>query len=590
MVDIAEANLGEEQPARVRADVGFQLGRFTNVIRNEWDGLRKHDVLFLVSIQANESSTDELKEGQDFRQHFGIKSIRGAEIVDIIGKDDRPVDDNYRYNHGDENPYKGHDRTLRLELDPLQYKLDINSKEKSDIYQTFNILVRRKPQDNNFKAVLEAMRDALSTESNVPDWLQKVFFGFGDSSSAHYTKLSNRLKDIKLSDTFLDWDHFKEAFKHKNIQLATGEIEPLQPPFEITVLDDPMDTGSSKKSKKNAVVEAQETYQVSSYETPGKSPYEETIRQNQVRFTPTQAEAIYSGSNLGLTAVTGESGTLEVAIQTMANLYHNYSEQHTVVITENEQILDEVFERLQALDIDPVHLVRLGHGEKEMTSPYSKFGRISAALERRLSLLSEVDRLAKSLKINGEHGATCETAKYFYPVHVVPRWEAYIEKASQSQSLEDINDWFPFTAFFADAPKPIFTEAVDQTTAIKAAKDSYHYIEKLFKQLDEMRPFELLKSVQHRGNYVVSKAKIVAMTSATCSLKRRELLDIGFKYDNLIVVEAKDIPEIETFVSLSLQKTTNHLKRFVLIGQENTTKHSSMLARFEKLGVPTTKL
>jgi intron-binding protein aquarius len=125
IVDVAEANLGEEKPSRVRADVGFQINKFNTTIRKEWDGLRKHDVMFLLTIQATEKSSAKLQDDEDFKEHYGIKYIRGCEIVDIIGQDGRAIDENTRYTQGDQaaNNFKGNERTIRLELDPNQYKV-----------------------------------------------------------------------------------------------------------------------------------------------------------------------------------------------------------------------------------------------------------------------------------------------------------------------------------------------------------------------------------------------------------------------------------------------------------------------------------
>jgi intron-binding protein aquarius len=87
IVDVAQPHLGEEKPAHVKADIGFQVGKYTPSIRREWDSLRKHDVLFLLTIEANEQTSDKLNDGEDFKQHYGIKYVRGCEIVDIIGGD-----------------------------------------------------------------------------------------------------------------------------------------------------------------------------------------------------------------------------------------------------------------------------------------------------------------------------------------------------------------------------------------------------------------------------------------------------------------------------------------------------------------------
>ena len=52
-------------------------------------------------------------------------------------------------------------------LDCNQYKLDMDrvSQSGEDVYDTFNILMRRKPKENNFKAVLETIRYLMNTDS-----------------------------------------------------------------------------------------------------------------------------------------------------------------------------------------------------------------------------------------------------------------------------------------------------------------------------------------------------------------------------------------------------------------------------------------
>ncbi len=43
------------------------------------------------------------------------------------------------------------------------------------------------------------------------------------------------------------------------------------------------------------------------------------------------------------------------------------------------------------------------------------------------------------------------------------------------------------------------------------------------------------------------------MTCTHAALKRREFLDIGFKYDNLLMEESAQILEIESFIPMLLQ-------------------------------------
>ncbi|KAI8336492.1 DEAD helicases superfamily protein [Blakeslea trispora] len=605
ITDVGQPNLGEEKPSFVQADIRFQLGRFTNTIRQEWDTLRKHDVLFLVSIEATEDSSEKLKEDEDFRQHYGIKSIRGCEITHILGHDGKPIEERMA------EKWKGATRQIRVALDPCQYKMDMDhqsKKQSGDLYQSFNILVRRKPQENNFKAVLETIRDLMQTDLVVPDWLQKVLLGYGDPASAHYANMSQRERSINFRDTFMDWQHLKESFLNRELVEA---IEPgknedqLEPPFVVTLLDEPVKKSKKTKQKKP------ETLEISSYPVPNMGPYPQDVpKKNHVRFTPVQIESIYAGLNHGLTMVVGPPGTgkTDVAVQTIVNLYHNHPEQHTLIVTHSNQALNQIFEKMIELDIDPRHLVRLGHGEEDLKSQldFSKHGRVASALERRLTLLAKVDHLSQFLAMLGEHGSTCETATYFYHVHLLPRWEAFLQQAAD-KTVEEIRDGFPFAPYFSDAPEPIFTDSMTAEEALASATGCFRHLKAIFDELEAIRPFELLRSGTDRANYLLTKeAKIIAMTCTHAALKRRELVGLNFRYDNIVIEEAAQIFEIETFIPLLLQpeQEKSRLKRVMLIGdhhqlppvvknsafQKYGNMEQSMFARFVRLGVPTLQL
>lgn len=45
-------------------------------------------------------------------------------------------------------------------------------------------------QENNFKAVLESIRDLMNEDDVVvPDWLHDIFLGYGDPGAAHWTSM-----------------------------------------------------------------------------------------------------------------------------------------------------------------------------------------------------------------------------------------------------------------------------------------------------------------------------------------------------------------------------------------------------------------
>ncbi len=68
----------------------------------------------------------------------------------------------------------------------------------------------------------------------------------------------------------------------------------------------------------------------------------------------------------GLTLIVGPPGTgkTDVAVQIISNLYHNFSEQRTLIVTHSNMALNQLFEKIMALDIKEQHLLRLGRGEE----------------------------------------------------------------------------------------------------------------------------------------------------------------------------------------------------------------------------------
>ncbi|KAK9707723.1 hypothetical protein K7432_010019 [Basidiobolus ranarum] len=624
IVDIAKPKLGDNKPAKVSADVTFKTGRYTPSIREEWNTLRQHDILFLLTIQATKESHDKPVDGKSFKTHYGLKYVRGCEVSAIIGEDGKPVDE-FVDPEAKKQLLEAKTRTLRVMLDPNQFQLDMDrfSKKKGeDVHETFNVILRRNPKENNFKGILETVRDLMQSELVVPDWLHDIFLGYGDPSSAHYTNMPNAPKSIDFRDTFLDYEHVKESFKDKSIVPAANFVEPVSPPHVIE-FPQPLPkvkAGTKRKAaeENQEVAEDQNKLVVSTYTLPNMGPYPFNVpKKNQIRFTPSQVEAIKAGTNPGLSLIVGPPGTgkTDVAVQIIANLYHNFPNQRILLVTHSNQALNQLFEKIISLDIDERHLLRLGHGEEELDTDenFGKYGRVNSFLEKRLSLLSEVDRMARSLEISGDHGYTCETAGYFYLYHILSRWEPYIDRMqnlrkSEKALVQTIVEEFPFTMYFTNAPQPVFPESSTFEDALEIAEGCFRHIKNVFTQLEEIRAFELLRSGYDRSNYLLTKeAKIIAMTCTHAALKRRELVSLGFKYDNIVMEEAAQILEVETFIPLLLQESEDgrsRLKRVIMIGDHNqlppvvqnvgfqqySNMEQSLFTRFVRLGVPTIDL
>lgn len=65
---------------------------------------------------------------------------------------------------------RGESRTFRVFLDPNQYQQDMTNTIQNgaeDVYETFNIIMRRKPKENNFKVIFKLCVTKSSTMFNL---------------------------------------------------------------------------------------------------------------------------------------------------------------------------------------------------------------------------------------------------------------------------------------------------------------------------------------------------------------------------------------------------------------------------------------
>ncbi|KAF0044147.1 hypothetical protein F2P81_003305 [Scophthalmus maximus] len=469
IVEVAKPNIGESWPARVRADVTINLN-VQNHIKHEWEGLRKHDVCFLITVRPNLPYGTRFDRRQPFVEQTGLVYVRGCEVQGML--------------------------------------------------------------DDKGRAVLETIRHLMNTECVVPDWLHDIILGYGDPGSAHYSKMPNQISALDFNDTFLSLDHLRSCFPGNTIKVTEENPDLQVPPFRIKFpISNKTEKGKKRKAEEPVEDQVEDTtLVVEPYVTPNRGPYPyNQPKRNTIQFTPTQIEAIRAGMQPGLTMA-----------------------------------LNQLFEKIMALDIDERHLLRLGHGEEELETEkdFSRYGRVNYVLARRLELLGEVGRLQESLDVPGDVSYTCETAGHFYLYQVISRWEQYMSKVRPKQGknveVEVVAACFPFHKYFSNAPQPVF-KGRSYEEDMDIAEGCYRHIKKIFTQLEEFRAFELLRSGLDRSKYLlVKEAKIIAMTCTHAALKRHDLVELGFKYDNILMEEAAQILEIETFIPLLLQLGMSH--------------------------------
>ena len=613
IIDVAPAKVGESHPAHVRGEIIIDVGRLNATVRKEWESLKPNDVIFLVAAQPIADSHGLVSLTAEKK---GLRFLRTAEIIHIQDENGRPIRQREEDLNGDfRRPRK---RRLILNIDPVAYEHDLLAQKsgKPDIYQSINLLVRRRGRENNFKPILESIRQLTLSDAPAPSWLQDVFLGYGDPSGATYKRLPNKLRSIDYWDTFTDWSHLIESFPGKSIKATDDQRTILDPPYVIET--DTTEESSAKNTKKRRRDEAEasevpEALKVSTYKPVKMGPYPvDRPKFNTIRFTPAQIQAIISGTQPGLTVIVGPPGTgkTDVATQIINNIYHNYPSERTLLIARSNQALNQLFQKIVALDIDDRHLLRLGHGEEDLETEesYSKHGRVVSFLENGARYLAEVDRLALSLGAPGAHGSTCETADYFNNVYVKPLWNQYWDIVESSAlSTQGIIEKFPFHTFFSNCPHPIF-DTSNREELLDIVFGCYRHIQRVFSELEDIRPFEILRSPKEKANYLLIKeARIIAMTSTHAAMRRQEIAVMGFHYDNVIVEEAAQITEIESFIPLALQNPKDGdvpLKRIVLCGdhlqnlpivqnlafRQYANLEQSLFLRLIRLGVLTVNL
>ena len=645
LIRVDPPRLGERVPANVIAELVLDLRHCAASLVTEWSEIGEFDNLFLVSVDASRmtgapaplmaNKDRRIPDEEDFTfpERYGIRAVRGCMVLEVRDEAGTVLSDPaLAYEENGPPQPKGKRRFLRVALDPAQYAADATghgSDLGTDVYDTFNLVVRRQGRENNFKAVLETIRGlmrggAMSMYRSIPSWLMPVLLGYGgDTSSASY--LSPKMKDfasktagvtspnaaLDYGDTFVDDNHLRNSFPGCTVTVDGFDVA------------DDAETKDGLPNRKKYRIKVIEQGQSKTKIIATSYPFPPLYNGNPIRFTPVQANAIRSGLSPGLTTIIGPPGTgkTDVAVQIIANLYHSFPTQRTVIVTHSNAALNDIFDKVMARgDVDERYMLRLGSGEKNLQTTsasshdFTKNGRVAHILSRRGDLLEKVQQLSESLGLSGasERGAngapsyTCETSEYFFFHHVKKRMDLFEATVKSQGAGNAISDLFPFNKYFPELE-------TEHLVTLDGARDKFAKIKAIFDELAEYRPIELLRSQRQRTDYLLTKqARIVAMTCTHAAIARAHLVDLGFHYDNIIMEEAGQMLDVETFVPLLLQRgesddsasSHSRLKRVCLIGDHNQlppvvknvsfSKFSrydqSLFARLIRLGVPSIEL
>ena len=580
---IGEPALGCDNPSYVHADLALNLQSAKPAVLEEWYALRKKETLFLVHLKPTQSIASSDNRFDAANSINALSHVRGCEIIEIYDENSEFIDFSLPP-HLVKKPQRP-DKILKFKISfcPKQFYEDqmcqnpakaLNDLTDS-LYYSFDLVMRRKSEANNSKFVLNSLIAMLTesynakSENLVPNWFEDVLIGIGDPNTANALQNKDSCRaSQKWGDTFVDYSHLRNVFENDlsyQIQNSANDIL-NKPPYTL------------KLNKSEKIV------QVSKSDTPRIATLmNKDFLANDIKFNGGQTEAISSAMCEGVTIVVGPPGTgkTDVAVQSIMNIFRNEPKQRILLITHSNNALNQLFMKLINQGFPEEFLLRLGHGEVDLETDknFSVLGRVEYILSKRKSLLAQVKKLVEKFDTpRSEQNLNCQVSHNFFLQFILPIWQSFYHSINFDElSFEEIVKKYPFQNF--EFEKEILLRGAKNEGEDCATKRIFenHYLDKIqliFDQLEIIRPFEYINLAKDRKGYLLTKqAKIIAMTCTHAAINFEFLRSQGFSCDSLVFEEAGQMLDIESFIPIALNSTSNQntnsslLKVYFFIGK-----------------------
>jgi intron-binding protein aquarius len=383
--EIEKPKLGKVFPEKVLAEISYSIVEMNANVKKEWEKLKPHDVIFLVSFKEKNSDNqieNELQEAT-FIERNNITRIRGCELQSHLDEDRRKINPN-EFKTGDDFKAKGLNRYLQVHLDPSQYNVFRNDTNN----EKFNIAVRRNLKDLNFNVFLKLILRILETNLPVKEWIQQVIIGKANNTDHVQQEMKKSGKKITLNGVFINEKHYKETF-------------------------------SSNKSLHDIKEH---------FNPPVYSP------ERTVRYTPEQVEGIALGLLPGIHLIHGPPGTgkTEICLELVVQALANFPDKRILIVSHSTSAIDDLFAKLhRSGKIRSDQIMKLGQTESKSDSEvdFTRFGRINHMLKTRLELIAKIEQLSRDIDVDMTNRLTCETASIFLHSQINGRWDSFCQKS-----------------------------------------------------------------------------------------------------------------------------------------------------------------
>ena len=247
----------------------------------------------------------------------------------------------------------------------------------------------------------------------------------------------------------------------------------------------------------------------------------------------------------------------------VAEIVEKLSPERTLIVTKCNETLNAVLD-LVAQRVGGESILKLGGAQNE---EFSRTGRIEYMLKRRTELLFQVKRLALAFglseSISDDYADNCDSANQFLLNKVLPMYKAY----TQSHNTTNTSSTSP------------------HNNAVWASFGEISEILEIFEILKTCAPFEILKSVWDRSDYLSNcQCTVFGMTTSS----KARVGDIV----NFFFIDAGQMLDLECFTALQSSG-----KRIVMLGDEaqlgpsvDTGYEQTLFRRLERIGVETIRL